>query len=168
VPILRIDASETVPGTLRVIVSTAAVDGVVFVAANTFPSPWTPQHAERLEWLRTALPEMIDDIQQFPSNPGPQMSLKVGRQLLTAGVELFRRIFEFSPEAQVVWYEVKDELYRTDVEIMSTARMSIPWEILRDPKTGKVLAETVRNFRVTQALPPQKDGAVDGNGAHPK
>ncbi len=158
-PKLLIEIGDAHHGSLRSVVTATADDSVSFRSVSVFSSPWTSQHSEKLAWLRDVLPDMLPDIQVFPGNPGPQISLKVGRQLLVAGVELFRNLFYTSPSSLAVWNEVKDELYRTEVEIVSTTRLAIPWEILRDPGTGKVLAESVRTFRITEALPMCKPAA---------
>jgi hypothetical protein len=151
---LQIDVCEPRPGRLRAAIAAIAEDGVCFSAISEFDSPWTTQHAAKLDWLRLAVPEMLTDIQTYPANPGPQMSLRVGRQLLQAGVDLFREIFLQSAQAQAVWNEVRDQLWKTDVAIVSTTAVAIPWEVLRDPASGKLLAESARSFRVTEALPP--------------
>ncbi len=150
---LRIEVCDPSPGCLRAAISATAEDGVCFASTHEFASPWTSQHVAQLEWLREAVPEMIFDIQAYPSNPGPQMSLRVGRQLMVAGMELFSEIFLSSPSAQAVWNEVRDQLWKTDIEVVATTSVSIPWDVLRDP-TGKLLLESAHSFRVMEALPP--------------
>ena len=155
---LRIEVCDPAPGILRASIVAHAEDGVSFAAVSEFASPWTAQHSAKLEWLLGAVPDMITDIQTHPSGEGPQMSLRVGRQLLAAGIELFRDIFYASVTAKAVWNEVSDQLWKTDVEIFATTSSSIPWDMLRDPASGKLLAESAHLFRVTEALPPPQIG----------
>ena len=83
------------------------------------------------------------------------------------GEELFRDVFQATEDARDLWAELRKSLDKTRVEVITDVRhaASIPWELLRDPKTGTApapRATAVGRAPATPAERPRRAPATAG------
>lgn len=85
------------------------------------------------------------------------------------GDELFRAVFQASDDSRDLWAELRKRLPQTRIEVITgvTEAATIPWELLRDPKTGSHLALTAHSFvrahpnpALAPTLPTRKKGKI--------
>ncbi len=64
------------------------------------------------------------------------------------GTELFRAIFQADDDTRELWSAARRDLAATRFEIVTSIEeaTSIPWELLRDPRTDTALALTAHSF----------------------
>ena len=105
-------------------------DGAPWVAESRFAFDLTAQDEEDLRWY-------LEDFLQYPQEPAPTIARRVEGRIAEIGKELFRGVFQASDEARDLWAQVRDRLPQTRVEIVTgvAAAASLPWELLRDPRT---------------------------------
>ncbi len=90
-----------------------------------------------------------EDFLEYPDRVAQRKAARVERRMQEIGVELFRQIFSPSA-AKLLWTDIQPRLSETRIEILSsqlTPFALLPWELLRDPKTGDILAEGCASFR---------------------
>lgn len=116
-------------------------DGAPRVARSTFSFALSTQDEEDLRWY-------LEDYLQYPQEPAPAIARRVEGRLAEVGMELFAAVFQKSDDARDLWTLVRERLAETRVEIVTgvAEANSIPWELLRDPKTGSPLALTAQSF----------------------
>lgn len=117
------------------------------------------QDQEDLRWY-------LEDYLQYPLDPAPSIAKRIETRMAGIGKELFRAIFQHDDDARKLWAAALPHLNDTRVEIVGGAReaASVPWELLRDPKTDVPLALRVPSFvrasaREQQPSPPPPSGA---------
>ncbi len=110
-------------------------------AESLFPFEMTAQDEEDLRWY-------LEDFLERPQDPGPTIARRVEGRMRAVGEELFRGVFQGSEEARDLWAVMRDRLADLRVEVVTevAAAASLPWELLRDPRTGFPLATTARSF----------------------
>src|ERR1700694_2921789 len=84
----------------------------------------------------------LEDYLQYPLDPAPSIARRIERRMEEIGHELFRAIFQENNGAGKLWATALPLLNNTRVEI-ATQRpegVTLPWELLRDPKAGLPLA----------------------------
>ncbi|MBM3128440.1 MAG: CHAT domain-containing protein [Chloroflexi bacterium] len=116
------------------------LDGRNPVRTPPFQVDFTPQDAEDLRWY-------LEDYLAFPLNPAPQRAARIEERMREIGVTLFRNVFESNEAMRRAWARLPD-LNDTRIEIVAEVQhaTAIPWELLRDPETDKVLAVHARAF----------------------
>ena len=113
--------------------------------AATFSFALTPQDDGDLRWY-------LEDYLEWPHDPAPKIAARVEARIKEIGTELFRAIFQSGDDARDLWATLRAKLSDTRVEIVTGVfeATSIPWELLRDPKTDSSLALRCRVFVRTQ------------------
>jgi hypothetical protein len=63
-------------------------------------------------------------------------------------MKLFAGVFQTNDDARDVWSRVRERLPETRIEIVSgvTEAATIPWELLREPRTTTALALSAQSF----------------------
>jgi tetratricopeptide (TPR) repeat protein len=94
-----------------------------------------PQDHEDLRWY-------LEDYLQHSADPAPSIAARVEQRMADIGDELFRAVFHADDDAREIWSAARDRLAETRVEIVGEVRQdgAIPWELIRDPRTGALLA----------------------------
>jgi hypothetical protein len=90
-----------------------------------------------------------EDFLEYPDRVAQRKAARVERRMQEIGVELFQQVFSASA-AKLLWTDIQPRLNETRIEILSSqlAPFSLlPWELMRDPKTGDILAEGCASFR---------------------
>jgi hypothetical protein len=130
----QVEASLEVPGRSRQ------------TATAQFAFTLTPQDQEDFRWY-------LEDYLQYPLDPAPTIAARIEQRLSGIGRELFRALFQSSDDARDLWATLRESLNDTRVEIITGVHeaASIPWELVRDPKTDVPLALRARTF--VRALP---------------
>jgi hypothetical protein len=121
-------------------------DGLARQTADVrFPFRFTDDDQRDLRWY-------LEDYLQAPEEPHPKIAARVERRMAALGAELFKAIFQ-GDDARDLWATLRARLAKTRVEVVTGVReaTSIPWELLRDPKTDLPLALRARSF--VRALP---------------
>ena len=110
-------------------------------AVSRFTFALSAQDQEDLRWY-------LEDYLQYPLDPAPKIAARIEARMATLGAELFAKIFESNDDARDLWASVRPELSDTRVEIASGVReaTTIPWELIRDPKTDMPLALRAQAF----------------------
>ncbi|MEA2694670.1 MAG: hypothetical protein QOJ16_4057, partial [Acidobacteriota bacterium] len=109
-----------------------------------FPFRFADDDQRGLRWY-------LEEYLQYPQEPHPKIAAGVEQRMAAIGAELFGAIFQ--GDARDLWAMLRERLEETRVEIVTGVReaTSIPWELLRDPKTDVPLALRARSF--VRALP---------------
>src|SRR5215831_16193998 len=104
----------------------------------------TPQDGERIRWY-------LEDYLQFDEDPAPQIARGVEALMAERGDGLFRSLFE-GDQGIELWTMIGPRLSATRVEITTgiSEATAIPWELIRNPRTGTFLALTAASFVRTQ------------------
>ncbi|MBW4692302.1 MAG: CHAT domain-containing protein [Lyngbya sp. HA4199-MV5] len=150
--------SDTQPDHYRAEVALEG-DGARQTATVQFQFKLTPQEQENIRWY-------LEDYLQYLSDPAPQIAAKVEQGMAAIGVELFKAIFQANDDARDLWATLRQNLNNTRVEILTDIAQAttIPWELLRDPKTDTCLSlrspAFVRSYSQAAQRPrlPQADG----------
>lgn len=109
----------------------------------------------------------LEDYLQYPQEAAPQVAARVEERLAELGTELFELVFG-QDDARDIWSYVRSRLSRVRVEISSDVAGAaiLPWELLRDPRTGLTTALQVDSFvrvndaSATSARPSSGSGAM--------
>ena len=129
-------------------------------AESRFSFDLTDQDEEDLRWY-------LEEFLQYPQEPAPTIAQRVEERMVELGKALFRGMFQGSEEASDLWAQVRDRLAVTRVEVVTgvAAAASLPWELLRDPRTDFPLALMARSFVRAQPrapLQPRLHNGADG------
>ncbi|NQT41100.1 MAG: hypothetical protein HQ581_26650 [Planctomycetes bacterium] len=110
-------------------------------AASEFEFRLTAQDEENLRWY-------LEDFLQYPHDPAPTIAAKIEQRIVELGTELFRSVFQKSDDARDLWAVLRGRLDETRVEVVTSVSeaTSIPWELIRDPKTDVPLALRAATF----------------------
>jgi hypothetical protein len=126
-------------------------DGLPQEAAARFRFQMSEQEREDVRWY-------LEDFLQYPLDPAPAVAARVEARLAEIGEELFRALFQGDDDARDLWATLRAHLNETRVEIITgvAEAATIPWELLRDPKTGVHLALRAHTFVRSQPQTAQK------------
>lgn len=126
-----------------------SVDGAPPVRTPPFKVDFTPQDAEDLRWY-------LEDYLAFPLDPAPAQAARIEARMREIGITLFRNVFESNEAMRRAWARLPD-LNDTRIEIVAEVQhaTAIPWELLRDPVTDKVLSVHARAFVRTASNPAE-------------
>lgn len=139
--LLRLTQSTVGPDQYQILVELTGPD----IARQTVTAPLrfalTAQDRRDLRWY-------FEDYLQIPFAPEQQIAARIEARLAEIGVELFRAVFQADDDARDLWATLRERLAGARVEVVSGVHeaASIPWELLRDPKTGAALALRARSF----------------------
>ncbi len=94
----------------------------------------------------------FEDYLLYPAPPAPEIAKTIEGKMAEIGRHLFEAVFG-SDDARDLWASVREQLPQTRVEVAAGVReaITLPWELLRDPKTDVPLALTAQSF--TRSLP---------------
>jgi len=109
----------------------------------------TEQDQKDLRWY-------LEDYLEFPFEPNPKIAARVEQRMTAIGTELFKAVFYADDDARDLWAELRRSLNKTRVEIAVEdvqEATSIPWELLRDPRTDMPLALQAPVFVRTHSNP---------------
>ncbi|HEX8231005.1 MAG TPA: CHAT domain-containing protein [Chloroflexia bacterium] len=111
----------------------------------------SPQEQEQLRWY-------LEDYLEHPTDPAPRIAANVEKKMQEVGEHLFNSLFDTNADARFLWADLRSRLSDTRVEVISGVdTTSIPWELMRDPHIGTLLALSTRDFvrgLPNPALPP--------------
>jgi hypothetical protein len=152
---LRLSQSAGSEGRHRVVVRLDGV-GAPLEATTDFDFAVSAEDAEQVRWY-------LEDFLEYPLEPAPLVASRVERRLAQLGTSLFTSVFDSDQIARDVWAAVRGQLASVRVEVSGTvdAAAVLPWELLRDPRSGNPLALQVDSFvRVHSgpAVPTQVPG----------
>jgi tetratricopeptide (TPR) repeat protein len=110
-------------------------------AVSHFAFAMSEQDREDLRWY-------LEDYLQYPLDPAPKIAARIEARMAKIGRDLFSRIFQSNDDARDLWAAVRARLNDTRVEIATGVReaATIPWELIRDPKTDTPLALRAKAF----------------------
>src|SRR4051794_34112710 len=128
-------------------------DGAPRAAVSTFDFRLSAQDEEDLRWY-------LEDFLQHPEEPAPAIARRIEGLMAEVGTKLFAGVFQANDDSRDVWGRVRERLGETRIEIVTgvTEAATIPWELLREPKTAAALALSAQSFVRAQpntALAPQ-------------
>jgi tetratricopeptide (TPR) repeat protein len=128
-------------------------DGAPRAAVSTFDFRLSAQEEAELRWY-------LEDFLQYPEEPAPAIARRIEGLMADLGTKLFAGVFQANDDARDVWSRVRERLGETRIEIVTgvTEAATIPWELLREPKTDAALALSAHSFVRAQpntALAPQ-------------
>src|SRR5512135_2609800 len=147
---LRITQTEESAGRYRVEIAREGDGSPRQSATSHFEFQLTAQDRENLRWY-------LEDYLQFPQDPAPTIAARIEQRLTAIGVELFQNLFQASDDARDLWATLRTRLNNTLVEVLTSVRAAatIPWELLRDPKTDAPLALRAQAFVRAHPQPAQ-------------
>ncbi len=131
-------------------------------ATSTFEFKLEPQHREDVRWY-------LEDYLQYPQDPAPTIAARIEGDLKNIGVDLFKKVFQPNDDTRDLWATLRQKLDDTRVEVNTsvTEANSIPWELIRDPKTDAALALRAESFVRSHSqaaqqpeLPQTESGAI--------
>jgi len=146
-PTLRVTQSTLSAETFRVEASLEEEGQPRRIAVTEFDFPITPQDREDLRWY-------LEDYLQYAADPAPKVAARIEERIAEMGVDLFKAMFQTNEDSRDLWASLRDRLNETRIEIVSDVReaASVPWELLRDPRTDTPLSLSARAFvRATSA-----------------
>src|SRR3954451_8572068 len=116
-------------------------DGAPRAAVSTFDFRLSSQDEEDLRWY-------LEDFLQYPDEPAPAIARRIEGLMSEVGTKLFAGVFQANDDARDVWSRVRERLGETRIEIVTgvTEAATIPWELLREPKTDTALALSAHSF----------------------
>ncbi|HJN15143.1 MAG TPA: hypothetical protein QGH10_06630 [Armatimonadota bacterium] len=101
----------------------------------------TAEDRERIRWY-------LEEYPLYPDDPAPKLAGAAEDIMRAVGQELFTDVFHANDDARDLWARLEPDLNETRVEV-STGGITgwpVPWELLRDPKTGAWLAVRAAEF----------------------
>src|SRR5271157_266310 len=152
--ILRLNQSTIGPGKFRV-EGVFEADGVPRqTAAAEFAFPVTPQNREDLRWY-------LEDFLQHPADPAPLIAARIEAQITAVGSSLFESLFQANDGFRELWSDLDGQLSESRIEIAAPVHevSALPWELLRDPNTGRRLSLDAKTY-VRAADRPMRQTAV--------
>jgi tetratricopeptide (TPR) repeat protein len=107
---------------------------------TSFTFTLTPQEQEQLRWY-------LEDYLEHPTDPAPKIAANVEKKMQEVGEHLFNSLFGTNADARFLWADLRARLSDIRVEIVSGVdATTIPWELMRDPLTGTLLALRAGDF----------------------
>ncbi len=116
-------------------------DGAPQTAVYRFKFAVSEQDREDVRWY-------LEDFLQYPLDPAPRIAARIERRMAEIGRDLFKGVFQSNDDARDLWAALRPELNDARVEIVTgvEAATTLPWELLRDPKTDVTLALRAQSF----------------------
>jgi hypothetical protein len=140
-PVLRLTQADKGDDRYSINVSFEGPDIPRHTATAEFGFLFTAQDREELRWY-------LEDYLQHAADPASKIAARIEGRISEIGVALFKEIFHNNDDIRDLWAEVRQLLSKTRVEIISDVQgaTTIPWELLRDPKTNVPLALRAQEF----------------------
>ena len=159
--LLRLTQTNTGVDSYRVEVALERSGSSRQTATSEFKFALTPQEREDMRWY-------FEDYLQYPIEPAPKIAGRIENRLEEIGKELFRSIFHSGEDTRDLWATVRSEIDRYRVEVVTGVQeaASIPWELIRDPKTDTSLALRAEAFVRSHPTPAQQPKSAE-TGAGP-
>lgn len=150
---LRITQVTEQAGVYRVELALEGHGLVRQTATATFEFHLDDQHREDLRWY-------LEDYLQYPHDPAPTVAARIEGDIKDLGVDLFKKTFQSGDDTRDLWATLRQKLDDTRIEVSTSVAeaTSIPWELVRDPKTDEALALRADSFvrsHSQQAQPPE-------------
>lgn len=139
--ILRLTQSSEGPDRYRIEIALEGGGRARQTAVSTFSFALAPRGREDVRWY-------LEDFLDYPFDPNPAIAARIERRMRAIGVELFDAIFQSNAGPRDLWATLRGSLNDTRVEIVAGVReaTTLPWELLRDPKTDRPLALEAQVF----------------------
>ncbi|MFP3940768.1 MAG: CHAT domain-containing protein [Thermoanaerobaculia bacterium] len=155
-PVLRIHQTPGDGGRHRVEVRFREPGRPEQSAHATVDLSFSEQDRRDLRWY-------LEDYLQHPFDPAPAIATRVEARIEEVGGDLFEQVFQASEQGRRLWARISDRLSDLRVEVVTgvAEAVAVPWELLRDPHGGTVLALTARAFVRTHDAPRQTPIAVE-------
>ncbi len=149
--LLRLTQTNTGVDSYRVEVALERKGSSRVTATSEFKFALTAQEREDMRWY-------FEDYLQYPIEPAPKIAGRIENRLEEIGKELFRSIFHSSEDTRDLWATVRSDIDRYRVEVVTGVQeaASIPWELIRDPKTDTSLALRAEAFVRSHPTPAQQ------------
>lgn len=127
-------------------------------ATSDFEFPITPQDREDLRWY-------LEEYLLHAADPAPKIAARVEKRIAELGVDLFKTLFQTNDDSRDLWATLRDRLDDTRIEIVSDVReaASVPWEVIRDPKTDTPLSLSANAFVHAAHRSARTPRVVQGN-----
>ena len=93
------------------------------------------QDPEDIRWY-------LEDYLELAEDPAPRIAARIEKRMEEIGETLFSALFETTDDARGLWWALRPRLGEARIEVVtsiSTAN-ALPWELLRDPRTGAYVA----------------------------
>jgi tetratricopeptide (TPR) repeat protein len=109
-------------------------------ASSAFAFEWTERDREDVRWY-------LEDYLEWPFPPAPITAAAIERRIAELGAELFRKVFGHE-DARDLWVRARSQLSHTRIEIAAgvSGATTLPWELLRDPRTDQPLVLDAESF----------------------
>lgn len=115
-------------------------DQGVVEAATVLPRITSPQDEESIRWY-------LEEYLLYPFDPAPELAVRVEQRMREIGAELFRDLFDASPNARAIWQSIRGTLSATRIEILGDfSEDPIFWELIRSPLDAVPLACAAQSF----------------------
>jgi tetratricopeptide (TPR) repeat protein len=109
-------------------------------AIATIPRLSTAEVSEAIRWY-------LEEYLLYPFDPAPEMAASVEKKMEDIGAQLFRQVFESSPQASAIWLALRTTIADTRFEIATdSASDPIFWELLRNPLDPVPIACSAKAF----------------------
>ena len=123
----------------------------------------TDQEQEDLRWY-------LEDYLQLAETTEAVTVQQVEDLMKTRGQELYTKVLTANGDTQALWFSIRNDLADLRIEIATgiAEAASIPWELMRDPKTDSSISLRVKSFVRVQSdpaidfvpVPPAKAGRI--------
>jgi tetratricopeptide (TPR) repeat protein len=149
--LLRLTQTNTGADSYRVEVALERSGASRVTATSEFKFALTAQEREDMRWY-------FEDYLQYPIDPAPKIAARIENRLEEIGKELFRSIFQSGEDTRDLWATVRSDIDQYRVEVVTGVQeaASIPWELIRDPKTDASLALRAEAFVRSHPTPAQQ------------
>ena len=140
-PLLRLTQTRAPDGRHQVEIALEEAGQPRQTVTASFPFQMSEQEQEEIRWY-------LEDYLQYPDEPAPTLAGRIEQRLTEIGAELFRALFHSAEDARDLWATVRAHTNETRVEVVTSVEeaASIPWELVRDPKTDAALCLDVPAF----------------------
>ena len=157
--ILRLTQSAISSNRFRVETALEADGFARQTATAEFDFLVTPQDREDLRWY-------LEDYLQNAGDPAPKIAARIESRIAEMGTDLFKALFQGDDDTRDLWATLRDRLNGTRVEIITGVHeaTTLPWELLRDPKTDVPLALRASAFVRAAHQVAQRPQLLHGDG----
>jgi tetratricopeptide (TPR) repeat protein len=117
-------------------------------ATTRFSFELSDQEREDLRWY-------FEDYLQHPIDPAPQIAARIETWMAAKGQDLFDKLLDADNNTRFLWGAIRERLPETRIEVSPEVHEAtvIPWELLRDSRTGALLALSAGSFVRTYSGP---------------
>jgi hypothetical protein len=149
--ILRITQTDRGQNQYRVELAVEGDGRPRYTATSHFQFALSPQQQENLRWY-------LEDFLQYELELEAKKGEQIEQQMAEIGLQLFRDVFHSSEDARDLWATLRDRINDTRIEIVTevSEAATIPWELIRDPKTDTPLALRASTFVRTHPTAGQR------------